>query len=80
MASKHSDIFWVFICISEEMRSDTLGVVTSDTDFSVCKHFHVTTQFALSKNWLTDLWLNISAANHSTLSLKKIATCQSIIG
>ena len=65
------------------MGSDTLepiSDVTSDTDFSVCKHFRVTTQFALSMNWLTEQWLNISAAYHLTLCLKKSATCQSIMG
>jgi hypothetical protein len=74
---------WVVICVSEEMGSDILGPVsdvTSDADLSVCKHFLVTTQFALSMNWLTEQWLNISAACHSTLCLKKAATCQSIMG
>ena len=65
------------------MGSDILepiSDVTSAADFSVCKHFHVTTQFALSMNWLTEQWLKISAAYHSALFLKRIATCQSVMG
>jgi len=71
------------VCYSEEMGSgilEPISDVTSDTDFLVCKHFHVTTQFALSMNWLTEQWLKISAAYRSALLLKKIATCQSVMG